>query len=500
MPADRDRQRDTNRSEGFGPLLAIVIAIVLGVVVGLGYGKQMWRSGSGPAAEIARLEATKLQKEQLASAIESEDSAEAARLRGHLPQIDERLKEVRREAEEHPGGRIGPLVVWELTKFCGDLFIQALKLLVIPLVITSMVCGIASLGDIRQVGRVGVWTVVYYLATGGVAVLIGILLVQVIRPGLGADDTFAYVTESVQEKEGTGAIETLLNVVRGRPDAPHSGMVPSNIFLAASETNVLALIVFALVFGAALTTLGEKGRLVLDVFDGANEAIMKMVHLVMWLAPLGIFGLVAYNIAKEGGGAAFGQQLAKLSWYVTTIAVGLLIHALMLNLVLWFLTGRNPLKYVLGVSRALLTALSTSSSSATLPVTIDCVASNNDVSKRSAGFVLPLGATVNMDGTALYEAVAVIFIAQSIGHPLSLASLIVIFLTATLAAIGAAGIPSAGLVTMVIVLTAVGLPISGIGLILAIDWFLDRLRTTINVYGDTVGAAVIDHYLEGPTP
>jgi Na+/H+-dicarboxylate symporter len=218
---------------------------------------------------------------------------------------------------------------------------------------------------------------------------------------------------------------------------------------------------------------------------------MKMVRLVMWFAPVGIFGLVAYNIANKGGGQAFGSELAKLSKYVGTVSVGLLVHAIVLCMILWLLGRRNPFRYFLGVLRALLTALTTSSSSATLPITIECV-EEQGVSQKAAGFVLPLGATVNMDGTALYEAVAAIFIAQSVGVPLDLGAMVVIFLTATLAAIGAAGIPQAGLVTMVIVLRAVGLPLEGIGLILAVDWLLDRFRTTVNVWGDSVGAGVID--------
>ncbi len=291
-------------------------------------------------------------------------------------------------------------------------------------------------------------------------------------------------------------LATLLNVIRGQPGEPHSGMIPSNIFLAAGETNVLALIVFSLVFGGAVTTLGKQGQILVDFFQAANEAIMKIVDLVMWFAPVGIFGLVAYNIAKNGGGEAFAEDVSKLAKYVLTVCGGLGIHGIVLATVVCLFGRHNPIVFTFGMARALLTALTTSSSSATLPVTIACVEENNGVSPRSAGFVLPLGATVNMDGTALYEAVAVVFIAQSLGIDLSIGQLIVIFLTSTLAAIGAAGIPSAGLVTMVIVLTAVRLPVTGIGLILAIDWFLDRLRTTINVYGDAVGAAVIDRYVD----
>ena len=499
-----------NSSHG---LIAILVGIGAGVLVGVFYGQRMWRAAGGPERAVKRLAATSEQKQLLAARLQDEAAAlervdqgeqatarrrEAERLLAHIPRIEARQQELK--AAEAAVRRRGPgtraaLLVWELSKFAGDLFLQMLKLLVIPLVVTSMISGIASIGDIRQVGRVGTWTMVYYMATGGLAVLLGIVLVQVIQPGVNADDTFSYVTESVLAKEHASMLGTLLDVFRGRPGDPGSGMFPANIFLAASQTNVLALLVFALVFGAALTTLGEKGRVALTVCQAANGAVMKMVHLVMMAAPIGIFGLVAFNIADNGGGSAFATELARLGRYVGTVVLGLVGHALVLGLCLRIFGRRRPLPYTYGMLRALLTAFSTASSSATLPVTMECCEENNRVSNRSASFVLPLGATVNMDGTALYEAVTVIFIAQSMGIPLGGGALLVIFLTATLAAVGAAGIPSAGLVTMVLVLTAVGLPTTGIGMILAIDWFLDRLRTTVNVYGDSVGAGIIDRYV-----
>ncbi len=494
---DIDTQSPPRRRE-LGGLVAILVAMVLGALVGALYGQPMWLAGGGPARQIDTLEATRAQKLHHATALAATDPAEATRLGDHVVKIDQRLAEVRRLQQQ--AAQLGQSwlagAAWTATGFCGDLFIRALTLLVIPLVITSMVCGITSLGDIRRLGRIGILTIAYYMTTTAVAVFIGIVLVQIIQPGQGADDTFAFVDQNVEAREGVTVTDTLLGVVQGQPDDPSSGMIPSNIFAAAAETNVLGLIVFAIVFGGALTMVGERGRVVVDFFNGANAAVMKMVHLVMWFAPIGIFGLVAHNIAAKGGGAAFVAELAKLSKYVATVSAGLAVHAVLLGLVLWILGRRRPLAYLLGVGQALLTALTTSSSSATLPVTIECVEANNGVSNRAAGFVLPLGATVNMDGTALYEAVAAIFIAQSAGVPLSAGAILIIFLTATLAAVGAAGIPQAGLVTMVLVLTAVGLPTTGIGLILAVDWFLDRLRTTVNVWGDCVGAGVIDRFVE----
>lgn len=391
-------------------------------------------------------------------------------------------------------------LISQLVTFCGDLFLQILKMLVVPLVVTSMICGITSLGDVRKIGRMGGYTLLYYITTGAVAVFVGIVLVLVIQPGSAADDTFGYVRESVEAKKDTGVVDTLLNVFRGQPGKEGSGMFPDNVFKAASNTNVLALIAFSLIFGGVLTTLGEVGKPVIAFFQGANEAIMVMVHLVMYLAPIGIFGLVASKIAENGGGAAFLEELSRIGWYAGTVMLGLALHVVILGSILAIFAKRNPFLYTIGLGRALLTAVSTASSSATLPISIECVEDNNNVSNRSASFVLPLGATVNMDGTALYEAVAVIFIAQSIGVAMPLGKLVVVFLTASLAAIGAAGIPEAGLVTMVLVLQAVGLPISGMGSILAIDWFLDRVRTTVNVYGDAIGAGVIDELVVKKEP
>jgi Na+/H+-dicarboxylate symporter len=527
------------RLGGFGGLIAILVAIVAGVLVGVFYGQAMWMAAGLPKEAWEKLDKTREQKIELATQAEGdaataeqaaakadEDAvaaaaegdktlaasrrAEASRLRAeaeklrkegkrlreeHVPKIEERMartKELKVQADDNKkaGNDWLARLVWQLTKFCGDMFLQVLFMLVIPLVVTSMISGVTSLGDVRKLGRLGGWTLGYYFSTCAVAVLIGIVLVLAIRPGQSADDTFSYTPPQVQEKEDAGVLDTLLDVFRGKEEG--GGMFPKNLFEAASGTNVLGLLVFALFFGGALTTLGDKGKVAIEFFHGANQAVMKLVHLVMFVAPIGIYGLVATKIAENGGGEAFGEELGRLTLYAMTVLIGLGIHVVFLAGLLPLLARRNPFVYTYNMLRSLLTAMSTASSSASLPVTFECVEEKNNVSNRSAGFVLPLGATINMDGTALYEAVAVIFIAQSIDMDLNLAQLIVIFLTATLAAIGAAGIPEAGLVTMVIVLTAAGVPTTGIGTILAIDWFLDRMRTTVNVYGDSIGAAIVD--------
>jgi len=364
----------------------------------------------------------------------------------------------------------------------GDLFLRALKMIIVPLIMASMIVGITGLGDVRKLGRVGGLTVLYYAVTTGLAVALGIVLVNLFRPGAGIElAAGAAMPDAVVGKEEMGFSEIVLS------------FVSDNIFKAMAELDILPVIVFSLVLGAILTTLGEAGRPVIAFFYGLNEAIMKMVHLIMWFAPLGVFGLVAARFGEAGDLATLVGGLGR---YMMTVLVGLGIHGLVvLPLILWLFGRRNPLRYLANMATPLLTAFSTASSSATLPLTIEATEEKNEVSREAAYFVLPLGATINMDGTALYESVAAIFIAQAVGIDLSFGQQVMIFLTATLAAVGAAGIPQAGLVTMVIVLRAVGLPLEGIGLILAVDWLLDRFRTTVNVWGDSVGAGVIDRVL-----
>lgn len=272
----------------------------------------------------------------------------------------------------------------------------------------------------------------------------------------------------------------------------------NNLLGSMVEINLLPLIIFSIAFGAMLTTLGDRAETIANLVVSINDALMNFILLLMKLAPLGIFCLVSARFAKAQLDGQFLTLLQTQAWYMTTVIVGLSIHAVVtLSFLLWFFTRRNPWQYFLNMSQAILTAFSTSSSTATLPVTMECAEKKAGVSSRSTEFVLPLGATINMDGTALYEAAAAIFIAQaySLIDPafvLTFDKQIIIAITATLAAIGAAGIPEAGLVTMLIVLNAVGLPLELIGLILPIDWLLDRFRTAVNAYGDSVGAAIVD--------
>ena len=367
----------------------------------------------------------------------------------------------------------------------GDLFLDALKMMIIPLIVGAVISGVTSLGDIRKLGKVGGITLLYYASTTACAVLIGLIMVKVIQPGDGIN----YQTETISESISNRDNINLTELVRS--------LISPNIISAASNTQLLPIIVFCLLFGAALTTLGKNKTTIINFFDALNEAMMKLVIWIMVFAPLGVFCLVAGQFGKVGGGSVIKNELAAVGSYFFTVILGLTCHFLLLFIIL-IIFSKQGREYLFKLLRALLTAFGTASSSATLPLTMKC-ALEAGIDKRSVKFVLPIGATINMDGTALYESVAVMFIAQTYGISMGMEQQVIIFITATLAAIGAAGIPQAGLVTMLIVLNAVNLPAEGIGLILAVDWLLDRFRTTVNVWGDSVGAAIVETYLPAET-
>ncbi|MZG30415.1 MAG: dicarboxylate/amino acid:cation symporter, partial [Nitrospinae bacterium] len=348
-------------------------------------------------------------------------------------------------------------------EWIGEMFLDALKMLVVPLIISSMIVGIAGLGDIRKVGKTGLIALIYFMMTTCMAVAIGLIVVNIIEPGVAVEMTVEHVPEKVAGKEEVRITDILKT------------FVSPNLVQSMVKMEILPLIMFSLVFGAVLTTLGEPGKRAIDFFDTVNNAVMKIVHLLMFVAPIGVFALIASKLGAAGGGDLFLVELAKVGKYAATVVIALLIHGiLVLPIILYVTTRRNPFIYFKNVTEALTTAFSTASSSATLPVTIECAEDFNQVSRKSSLFVLPLAATVNMNGTALYESVAAMFIAQMLGVQLGFGDQMIIFVTATLAGIGAAGIPEAGLVTMVMVLQSVGLPLEGIGMLLSIDWFLDR--------------------------
>ena len=378
------------------------------------------------------------------------------------------------------GGVVGSLWPQVGIKFelLGKLFLDALKMIVLPLIIVSVTLSIMKVGNL---GSLGLKTLIYYTATTAIAVFIGIVVVTTIHPGDGLMTVSGNIPDIIKGKENMGVIDILTSIIS------------PNLFSSAANYQILPLIVASVLFGIAFGKLGKESEIILNFFTAIDKAIMMIVHWIITLTPIGIFGLISYRISAAGGGSQLWNLISEISKYFFTVIIGLCIHGfIILPAILYFLTKRNPLKYLRHMSEALITAFSTASSAATLPLTITNV-KEAKVSDKVGRFVLPLGATINMDGTALYEAVAVIFIAQSYGIDLAGTELVIVFITATLAAIGAASIPQAGLVTMVIVLQSVGLPMEGIGLILAVDWLLDRFRTTINVWGDSIGAAVIDN-------
>ncbi|MBZ0256787.1 dicarboxylate/amino acid:cation symporter, partial [bacterium] len=365
--------------------------------------------------------------------------------------------------------------------FIGDMFMNALKAVMIPLIMASMVVGVASLGDLRKLGKLGGVTVLYYLTTTTLAVVLGVIMMKIFNPGEGIQFTAMELPEAIRGKEFS-----IIDLIMG--------FIPSNIFQSMADGQILPLIVSTLLFGGVLTTLGEKGKPVLAFFEGIDAAMMKIVIIIMWTAPVGVFALIAATLGKYGGGAAVWNVLESLGWFVVTVLTGLFLHAfIVIPVLLYFFAKRNPVEYFMNMLSAVMTAFSTASSAATLPLTMRCVEENNNVNPQVSGFVLPLGATINMDGTAFYEAAGVLFIASAYGLHLEFGQQMVLILTAVLASIGAAAIPHAGLITMVLVLSALGLPVEGIALIFPVDWFLDRFRTAVNIWGDSVGAAIVEH-------
>ncbi|KAF3828593.1 hypothetical protein GH733_004583 [Mirounga leonina] len=379
----------------------------------------------------------------------------------------------------------------------------------------GFLAGMAAL-DSKASGKMGMRAVVYYMTTTIIAVVIGIIIVIIIHPGKGTKENMHREGKIVQ----VTAADAFLDLIRNMfpPNLVEACFKQSNETLMgavinnvseAMETltriteelvpvpgsvngvNALGLVVFSMCFGFVIGNMKEQGQALREFFDSLNEAIMRLVAVIMWYAPLGILFLIAGKIVEMEDMGVIGGQLAM---YTVTVIVGLLIHAVIVLPLLYFLvTRKNPWVFIGGLLQALITALGTSSSSATLPITFKCLEENNGVDKRVTRFVLPVGATINMDGTALYEALAAIFIAQVNNFELNFGQIITISITATAASIGAAGIPQAGLVTMVIVLTSVGLPTDDITLIIAVDWFLDRLRTTTNVLGDSLGAGIVEY-------
>ncbi len=382
---------------------------------------------------------------------------------------------------------------YQVYDFLGTLFLNALKMLIVPLIVSSIVVGMMGIGSGENLSRLGGKTLLYYASTSLLAIITGLILVNLTQPGIidgqpvkdmiGLSEVPATISENV---EGKGAGDIVGVFLR---------MVPPNIVNAAAEGQMLGLIFFSLLFGFFVTRLASpQGDVMRDFWQGALDVMMHMTDWVMKFAPLGVFALVAKVVAVSGVDA-----FRPLAVFFFTVVVALSIHfTVTMYLILRYVAGVNPLRHYRAMSAALLTAFSTSSSSATLPLTMECVEEKAGVSNRVSSFTLPLGATVNMDGTALYECVAAMFIAQAYGLELSLATQFTIVLVALLTSVGVAGIPSASLVAISVILGTIGLPLEGVGLILAVDRVLDMCRTAVNVFSDSVAAVVIGR-LEGET-
>ncbi|TSM94664.1 Excitatory amino acid transporter 5 [Bagarius yarrelli] len=420
--------------------------------------------------------------------------------------------------------------------FPGELLIRMLKMLILPLITSSLMSGLSSM-ESKACCHMGLLTVTYYLWTTFIAVVVGIALVVIIKPGFATD------MESTRQEGGPviTSADALLDLVRNMipsnlieatfqqyktdffpllkkqdgikqhnsvyliPDDDHPNGHQVQLDLTAPpdlhyktypgsshQMNVLGIVIFSATMGILLGKMGERGTPLVSVCQCINECVMKLINAAVWYFPFGIIFLVAAKILDMSDPSILGK---KLGWYAVTVLTGLFVHGfILLPLFFFLLTHKNPFKYIRGLLQALVIALATSSSSATLPITMKCLLENCNVERQIARFVLPVGATINMDGTALYEAVAAIFIAQINEYELDFGQMVTISITATAASIGAAGIPQAGLVTMVIVLTSVGLPPDDVTLIVAIDWILDRFRTMVNVLGDSLAAGIIGHW------
>ena len=360
---------------------------------------------------------------------------------------------------------------------CGQGFIRLMQMLVVPLVFCSLVCGSMAIGDTKTLGKVGVKTILFYIATTAVAVSIALLTAYVIDPGLGLDMEAIQVAEVSQAAASPTIADTLLNII------------PKNPINAMANGDMLPIIVFALFVGVMLAKLGHKTDLVANFFSQFNDIMMEMTNTVMKLAPIGVFCLISRTFATVG----FSAFLPMLK-YMGCVVLALMLQCFgVYQIMLFIFTRLNPVRFIKKFSPVMGFAFSTATSNATIPMSIDTLTKKMGVSKQISSFTIPLGATINMDGTSIMQGVAVVFISQAFGIDLTLGNLATVVLTATIASIGTAGVPSVGLVTLAMVLTSVGLPTEGIALIMGIDRILDMIRTAVNITGDAVCTTIVCH-------
>ncbi|AOV07148.1 dicarboxylate/amino acid:cation symporter [Sporosarcina ureilytica] len=364
----------------------------------------------------------------------------------------------------------------DFLKPLGDLFLRLIKFIIVPLILSTLVVGVASSSDPKQLGRIGLKTIAYYLGTTAIAIIIGIAVAYMISPGKGVDIPTANLeVPEAATAEPQSAITTFLNIV------------PENPFTAMAEGNILQVIFFALFIGLAITFVGEKAQPVYRFFEGFAEIMYRITGIIMKFAPIGILGLLAPIIGQYGISVLLPLLKVVLGVYLACLLHALLVYSTAVKV--W--GGMGPLHFFKGISPAALVAFSTASSAGTLPVTIKNVNENLGVPNKISSFVLPLGATINMDGTAIYQGVAVVFIAQFYGLDLTLMQLVTVVLTTVLASIGTAGVPGAGMIMLAMVLSSVNMPLEGIALIAGIDRVLDMMRTTVNIVGDASAAVVV---------
>jgi Na+/H+-dicarboxylate symporter len=360
----------------------------------------------------------------------------------------------------------------------GEVFLRALQMIIVPLIFSSIVSGVTGIGSGQNLGRMTLKTIGYYMTTSLFAILTGLVLVNIIRPGVGADLGLTADVEGLAASSDSFG-QTLINII------------PSNIVESMVRGDLPSIIFFAIFFGFFATrVMPQYSDSVVNFFNGIFEIMMKITLFVIKFTPLGVFGIVSVIVAENGDNLL--ALFSSMGVYMITVLGALFIHAFItLPLLTKFIGKANPVKHARNMSVPLLTAFSTSSSSATLPLTMESVEFKSGVSNKTTSFVLPLGATINMDGTALYQCIAVLFISQAYGVELTVIQQFIVIITALLASIGAAGIPMAGLVIISIILSAVGLPLEGVGLILAVDRILDMVRTSVNVWSDSCGAVII---------
>jgi Na+/H+-dicarboxylate symporter len=371
-------------------------------------------------------------------------------------------------------GAIFPGIV-PLGNFLGEFFLRFLRMAIMPLIIASIISAVISVGSHKNLGMLGLQTFAYYVLSSLMAILTGQILVNIFKPGVGASIQFEETPTAIPAME-RGIGDLLLNII------------PENPFQAMAEGQVLPVIFFSILLGFFITKIREPFQSQLGgFFAGLFAAMMRLTRFVVWTAPIGVFGIIAKIVATTGF-----QAFISLGYYFILVLVGLSIHAFVtLPLLMFFITRRPPFRHYRGMPPALITGFSTGSTVVTLPLTMKAVTENSGVSEKIASFVLPIGATVNMDGTALYECVAVIFIAQIYNFELTFLMQLTIVITALLASIGAASVPMSGMVMMSIILGAVGLPLEGVGVILAVDRVLDMFRTMVNVLSDSVGSVIV---------